>query len=188
MPFTPKFVDLVRNFTGVQGTGAAALGAPVSGFSGIADALSAGDQFYYCIQGVDKPQEREVGRGTLQADGKVGRDPIGGQPTSFTNGTKTIGLVAPAEWFSKVEEGAGAGASIEVATRAALAASPSTRGSAVGDELMQFGQAQAMGEAGQLAPVACAPSSPSIESGYAVRISIRAPGLPGGRAGLGPGG
>lgn len=130
MPFTPKFVDLVRNFTGVQGTGAAALGAPVSGFSGIADALSTGDQFYYCIQGVDKPQEREVGRGTLQADGKVGREPIGGQPTNFTNGTKTIGLVAAAEWFSKLEGGAGGGGSIEVETRAALAASPATRGAA----------------------------------------------------------
>lgn len=130
MSFTPKFVDLVRNFTGVQGSGAASLGAPVSGYSGIADALSAGDQFYYCIQGVDKPQEREVGRGTFQADGKVSRDPIGGQATNFSSGTKTIGLVAAAEWFSKLEGGAGGGASIEVATRAALAASASTRGAA----------------------------------------------------------
>jgi hypothetical protein len=69
MPFTPKFVDLVRNFTTVQGSGPVVLGASVTGFTSINDALSTGDQFYYCLQSVDKPLEREVGRGTLQADG-----------------------------------------------------------------------------------------------------------------------
>jgi hypothetical protein len=69
MPFTPKFVDLVRNVTTVQGTGPVTLGATLSGYSSLADAVAAGEQFYYCIQGIDKPAEREVGRGTMQADG-----------------------------------------------------------------------------------------------------------------------
>ena len=50
MPFTPKFVDLVRNFTTVQGTGAVTLGAAVNGYTSLAAALSTGDQFYYYKQ------------------------------------------------------------------------------------------------------------------------------------------
>ncbi len=127
MPFTPKFVDLVRNFTTVQGTGPVALGSAVSGYTSLAAALNAGDQFYYCIQGVDKPQEREVGRGTMQADGRIAREAVQGELTPFTGGTKTIALVTAAEWFTQ----ASAGASIEVASRAALAAAASTRGPAM---------------------------------------------------------
>jgi hypothetical protein len=111
MTFTPKFVDLVRNFTTVQGSAPAALGAPVSGYSGMAEALSTGDQFYYCIQGIDKPHEREVGRGTMQANGSIARQAISGSLTSFSSGTKTIALVAAAEWFSKLEQGGSGGAS-----------------------------------------------------------------------------
>src|SRR4029450_13440476 len=87
MPFTPKFVDLVRNVTSVTGTGPVALGQAVSGYTSLAAAVSPGDQFYYCIQGVDKPAEREIGRGTMQADGKVARQPIPGPATNFTTGT-----------------------------------------------------------------------------------------------------
>ena len=64
MPFTPKFADLVRNIATVSGTGPVTLGAAVNGYSSLAQAVGAGEQFYYAIQGVDKPQEREVGRGT----------------------------------------------------------------------------------------------------------------------------
>jgi hypothetical protein len=103
MTFTPKFVDLVRNLTSVQGTGPVVLGSAVSGYSGLAQSLQAGDQFYYCIQGVDKPQEREVGRGTLQSDGRITRESVSGGLTNFSSGTKTIALVAAAEWFSKLE-------------------------------------------------------------------------------------
>lgn len=126
MPFTPKFVDLVRNFTTVQGTGPAALGASVTGFTSINDALSAGDQFYYCLQSVDKPTEREVGRGTLQADGRVAREAVQGGLTNFSNGTKTIALVAAAEWFSKLELGGAGGGGTEAASRVALAARPTS--------------------------------------------------------------
>ncbi len=127
--FTPKFVDLVRNVTTVQGTGPVALGAAAPGYTGFADAIVAGEQFYYCIQGVDKPAEREVGRGTLQANGTILREPIGGGLTSFTTGTKTISLVAAAEWFSdiagKLSQGGGVA---PVANGAALAAKAATAG------------------------------------------------------------
>lgn len=128
MTFTPKFVDLVRNFTASTGTGPVAPGAAVSGYTGIAAALSPGDQFYYCLQSVDKPQEREVGRGTLLADGKIAREPISGALTSFTGGTKTIALVAAAEWFGKLEQEAGSSRSIEVKGRGELALAPPERG------------------------------------------------------------
>ena len=127
MPFTPKFVDLVRNSTSVTGTGPVTLGSAISGFTGLAAALSVGEQFYYCIQGVDKPAEREVGRGTMQANGTIARQPISGALTNFTTGAKTIAMVAAAEWFARLEEvansgGGGGGAAFDVATRAALAA------------------------------------------------------------------
>ena len=88
MPFTPKFVDMVRNVTSSTGTGAIALGSAVSGFTSLGDAVATGEQFYYCIQGVDKPAEREVGRGTMQANGSIARQPIGGPATNFTSGIK----------------------------------------------------------------------------------------------------
>ena len=131
MPFTPKFVDLVRNFTTVQGTGAVTLGSAVSGYTSLAAALSTGDQFYYCIQGVDKPQEREVGRGTMQADGRIGREAVLGDLTHFSSGTKTIALVTAAEWFTRVDQASAAGASIEAASRSALAGAPANRGPAM---------------------------------------------------------
>ena len=121
MPFTPKFVDLVRNITSVTGTGPATLGAAVSGYTSLSAAVSPGDQFYYCIQSIDKPQEREIGRGTMQSDGKVARQAIAGSPTNFSTGSKTIALVAAAEWFSKLDEAGSAGMNA-AASRAELAA------------------------------------------------------------------
>jgi len=103
MTFTPKFVDLVRNIAVVEGAGPVTLGPALSGFASLADAVDVDDQFYYCLQGVEKPIEREIGRGTTQADGRVARVPIAGTPTDFSSGAKTIALVAPAEWFEKIE-------------------------------------------------------------------------------------
>jgi hypothetical protein len=105
--FMPKFVDLVRNYTTVEGTGAVSPGAAVGGFTGFGDAVTTGEQFYYCIQGIDKPAEREVGRGTLLANGNIAREPIEGAPVNFTAGMKTVALVAAAEWFSKIEQRSG---------------------------------------------------------------------------------
>jgi hypothetical protein len=126
MPFTPKFVDLVRNLTAITGTGPVTLGSAVNGFTSLAAAVSVGEQFYYCIQGLDMPSEREVGRGPMQANGTVARQPISGTLTNFTTGAKTIAMVAAAEWFARLEgvaNGGGVGGVLfDVATRTALAA------------------------------------------------------------------
>jgi len=123
MSFTPKFVDLVRNTTTTTGTGDFALGPAVNGFTGFAQACQVGDSFYYSCLGVDKPAEREVGRGTLLAGGAIARDPISGTKTNFTSGTKTIALITAAEWFTGMQAGGAGGASPAIAaTRAELAA------------------------------------------------------------------
>ena len=101
-PFIPKFVDLVRNFTTTQGTGNFGLGAAVPGHSSLAGKVAPGDRFYYCAIGVEKPSEREIGRGTFLANGTVAREPVSGALTNFTSGTKTIALVVGAEWFSEI--------------------------------------------------------------------------------------
>ena len=119
--FQPRFVDLVRSYTSTQGTSAFVLGPTVNGFTGFGSALQTGDSFYYSAIGVDKPTEREVGRGMLQANGTISRAPIGGPPTNFSSGTKSIALIAAAEWFTAVQTGAGS-LPVIAASRAELAA------------------------------------------------------------------
>ena len=132
-PFNPRFVDLVRNYTTTVGTGSFVLGAVVNGYSGLAGALQTGERFYYSCIGVDRPAEREVGRGTLQANGTIAREPISGALTSFNSGTKTLSLIAAAEWFTRLEAaslgasgggGGGSSSAIAAATRTALASMP----------------------------------------------------------------
>jgi hypothetical protein len=115
MSFTPKFVDLVRNVTTTVGTLDFALGPAVMGYTSFTVAVQIGDSFYYSCISVDKPNEREVGRGTLQANGTISRDPIGGVNTNFSMGNKTVALIAAAEWYSQMQAGAG------IVSRAALA-------------------------------------------------------------------
>src|SRR5690242_5468129 len=97
--FQPRFVDLVRNYTTTTGTSDFALGAAVNGYSDFAVACQVGDSFYYSALGVDNPGETEVGRGTLLPGGKIARDPVGGTKTNFSSGTKSVALIAAAEWF-----------------------------------------------------------------------------------------
>lgn len=104
--FTPRFVDLVRCTCSTVGTGNLVLGAAVAGFASFAATLSVGDRFYYAVAGIDKPAEAEVGRGTLLADGSIVREAMSGALTNFTIGTKTVSLVAGAEWFRKANAGA----------------------------------------------------------------------------------
>lgn len=118
-PFQPKFVDLVRNFTTTVGTGNLVLGDAASGFRSFSSALEPGDSFYYSVAGLEKTSECEVGRGTLQADGTIARQPIGGVPTNFSSGIKTVALVAAAEWFESIEALRGAPAT--ATSRSALA-------------------------------------------------------------------
>lgn len=124
--FQPRFVDLVRNYTTSEGTSDFVLGPATGGYASFASALQPGDRFYYSALGLDKPGEREVGRGTFQADGTIGRDPVSGIKTDFTGGTKTLSLIAAAEWFTLVQAAAAnaslTNAAIPVASRTALAA------------------------------------------------------------------
>ena len=69
--FQPKFVDLVCNYTTSIGTGDFKLGPVVNGYTGFTAALQVGDTFYYSAIGLDHPNEREVGRGTLLANGVI---------------------------------------------------------------------------------------------------------------------
>lgn len=102
--FVPRFKDLVRCYTSTVGTGDFALGPSLSGFSSFAEKLQPGDQFYYSCIGIDKPAEREVGRGTLVNATTIARQPTGGGATSFTKGNKTIALVAAGEWFNGIDQ------------------------------------------------------------------------------------
>src|SRR5262249_5505098 len=104
------------------------LGPAVNGFTSFAAALQPGDAFYYSAIGIDRPTEREVGRGTLQSNGRISRTPIVGAATNFTTGTKTVALVAAAGWFNQMQAGGGAGGGSTAATKAALAAAPTTQG------------------------------------------------------------
>jgi hypothetical protein len=106
--FQPKFVDLVRNYTTTTGTADFKLGSVANGYVSFTAACQVGDQFYYSAIGIDKPAEREVGRGTLLSGGVIQRDPISGTKTNFSTGTKSIALIAAAEWFSSVQAGNGA--------------------------------------------------------------------------------
>ena len=131
-PFQPKFVDLVRNYSTTTGTGNFTLGPAVNGHTSFTSALQVGDNFYYSAIGVDKPAEREVGRGTLLAGGVISRNPVSGTKTNFTSGTKSIALVAAAEWFNAIQAGGSGGgggpASVSLAaSRAALSAAPTDR-------------------------------------------------------------
>jgi hypothetical protein len=100
--FQPRFVDLVRNYTMTTGTGNFVLESAVQGYRSFDSQLQAGDSFYYSAVGIDEPTEFEVGRGRMEADGTISRDPTGGNFTSFTSGTKAVSLVAAAEWYEKV--------------------------------------------------------------------------------------
>jgi hypothetical protein len=126
-PFQPKFVDLVRNTFSTTGTGNFSISQAINGFTSFVGALSPGDQFYYCAINNDKPGEREVGRGTMMADGTIARDPVQGALVNFSGGNKVIALVTPAEWFNTMQAG-GAGGIPFAATRSALAATASAAG------------------------------------------------------------
>lgn len=120
MQFTPTFVDLVRNYTQTQGTANFVLGAAVTGYRSFESAVQPGESFYYSAMGIQKPSEHEVGRGTLQQDGTISREAISGSLTQFSEGSKTVALIAAAEWYDRVEAVAAAPTSRIAATRTEL--------------------------------------------------------------------
>jgi hypothetical protein len=118
--FTPTFVDFVRNYTSTTGTGNFVLEAAVNGYQSFAGAVKAGDSFYYSATGIDRPAEFEVGRGTMQEDGTIKREPLGGAATDFSKGYKAVALVAAAEWYQAIHAGTAA-APVAVPSRDAIA-------------------------------------------------------------------
>ena len=122
--FQPKFVDLVRNTTTTTGADDFTLGAAVTGYTSFTAACQVGDSFYYSAIGIDKPAEREVGRGMLLAGGVIARDPIGGVKTSFSKGTKSVALITAAEWFTDIQAGTTSGPAAATDRAALAAASP----------------------------------------------------------------
>lgn len=100
--FQPRFVDLVRTYTSTTGTGNIVPGDAAPGFTSFAAALKPGDRFYYSAMSLDSAGESEVGRGTLLDDGTIAREPVGGVATDFSIGTKTVALIASAEWFERL--------------------------------------------------------------------------------------
>ena len=94
--FQPRFVDLVRNLSTTQGTADFTLGKAPNGYTGFASAVQVGDRFYYSAVNQDLPSEREVGRGTLMANGTIAREPVSGARTAFSSGSKAISMVAAA--------------------------------------------------------------------------------------------
>lgn len=125
--FKPRFADLVRNYTSTIGTGNFALGEAVTGYRDFASEIQEGESFYYSVVGIDKPQEFEVGRGTMQVDGTISRDPLNGVPTDFTSGYKSIAVVAAAEWFEAVQVGSAMGAAAAPNRQALAALADTTR-------------------------------------------------------------
>lgn len=119
--FQPRFIDLVRNYSSTTGTANFVLGPAVAGYRSFAAEIQPGESFYYSALGVDKPAEFEVGRGTVQADGTISRQPTSGSLTDFTDGTKTIALVTAGEWFEQIQAGSAAAISAPI-SREALAA------------------------------------------------------------------
>jgi hypothetical protein len=136
--FQPRFVDLVRNYSTTTGTDDFILGPAVNGFADFAAACQVGDSFYYSATGVDTPAETEVGRGTLLAGGVISRDPISGTKTNFSTGTKSIALIAAADWFTSVDAASGVPsrdmlAALAERDRAALLTEPGREGQFVFD-------------------------------------------------------
>lgn len=101
-PFTPVFADFVRELSRSTGTGPFTPDEAVRGYRRFADAVSVGDSFHYAIQSIDRPDEYEYGRGTLQPDGTIMREPDG-PATDFGPGSKTVSLVVGAEWFAAAD-------------------------------------------------------------------------------------
>jgi hypothetical protein len=117
----------------------------------------------------------------MQADRTVKREPIGGSLTNFTGGTKTIALIAAAEWFEKVEAGSGGGgaaATAVAASKAALASAASGQGPTLltqsgceGLFLFDSSNLSAMVSADGLQAIYVAPASdPTGASGAWVRV------------------
>jgi hypothetical protein len=98
------FADLVREFSSSTGAGDFVLAGAVPGHRGFAGAVPAGARFHYCIAGVTRPDEWEVGEGSIGSGGTLVRGPLassaGGASVAFSPGLKAVALTVAAEWFA----------------------------------------------------------------------------------------
>lgn len=168
--FQPKFVDLVRVFTRTSGTAHFAVGAAVTGFRSFHSALAIGDRFYYCAIHGDRPSEREIGRGTLRADGTIAREPVDGTLTNFSAGTKSISLVAAAEWFETAPK---ASDIVAVTSFTAQAATAVTR--SIGSKLDDVVSVRDFGAAGNGSADDSAAMTAAFQHGCATGVPIFVP-------------
>lgn len=103
------FADLVREACQGTGIGDLALGGALPGHRAFAEVVPAGARFHYCIAGMTRPEEWEVGEGALGSGGSLVRMPLSssaaGAPVNFSPGLKTVALVVAAAWFSGQEAG-----------------------------------------------------------------------------------
>jgi hypothetical protein len=110
------FADLVREACLGTGSGDLALGGALPGHRTFADVVPPSARFHYCIAGVTRPEEWEIGEGALGSGGTLVRMPLSssaaGAAVDFSPGLKTVALVVAAAWFSGQEAG---GAPPEVA-------------------------------------------------------------------------
>jgi hypothetical protein len=98
------FADLVREFSSSAGTGDFVLDGAVPGHRRFTAAVPAGARFHYCIAGVTRPGEWEVGEGELGSGGSLVRaatvSSAGGDLVDFSAGLKSVALTVAADWFS----------------------------------------------------------------------------------------
>jgi hypothetical protein len=111
----------VREACWATGSGDLALGGAVPGHRRFADAVPVGARFHYCIAGVSRPEEWEVGEGELGSGNSLIRLPLASSAgmsqepgvadaVDFGTGLKTVALTVAAAWFSSR---GGAGGTIE---------------------------------------------------------------------------
>ncbi len=111
------FADLVREACWATGTGDLALGGALPGHRRFAEAVPPGSRFHYCIAGVTRPGEWEVGEGELGSGDSLLRLPIvssagEGVGVAFSAGLKTVALTVAAAWYAGQSEGGGGGGAV----------------------------------------------------------------------------
>lgn len=110
------FADLVREASWTTGAGDFALSGAVAGYRRFADTVPPGAVFHYCIAGITRPGEWEVGEGTLGSGNSLLRVPIASsagpaelpgraEAVAFSPGLKTVTLTVAADWFARKEQG-----------------------------------------------------------------------------------
>lgn len=102
------FADLVREKSQSSGSGPMVLAGALPGHRRFGDVVPPGAAFHYAIANLARAAEWEVGRGSLDAQGRLVRDAVAassnnGVAVAFSPGVKTIALTVGAGWFGAQE-------------------------------------------------------------------------------------